>query len=285
MAVDKTAAKKNKRLPKLDLIGADRSRHEVLSPVLQEHFLGSDRTISILEAGCGRRWDIDLGDVEYSLTGMDISKEALELRNANEGDLDRTIVGDLQTAVLDSDEFDVVYCVNVIEHINGAERVVSNLFNWLKPGGLLILAFPNRDSAFGFATRFSPHWAHVAVYKHIYRYPHAGEPGYNPFPTYYDKIVSRRGIHDYCNAHGHRIVMERGKPHDSGRMRMLAPAANAMFNVLHYLSFGAIAVDHGGLVFVIEKDGEARRTMSSAGSTLPAHTPTSLPNEVCNVLQ
>ena len=180
-------------------------------------------------------------------------KQALELRRTNEEDLDRAIVGDLRNVELDREESDIVYCVDVIEHINEAEQVITNFFTWLKPEGLLILVFPDRDSVFGFITRVLPHWAHVLVYKYVYGSPNVGKPGFGPFPTYYDKILSRRAIHDYCYRHGHSIVLECGRPYELRRLGWLASGARVLYKFLQYLSFGKLAADHDGLVYVIQK--------------------------------
>ena len=171
----------------------------------------------------------------------------------NEGDLDRAIIGDLCDMNLDQEEFDIIYCVNVIEHINGAEQVLKNFFTWLKPKGLLILVFPDRNSVFGFITRILPHWVHVLFYKYVKGYSNTGKPGFGPFPTCYDKIVSRRAIHDYCYRHGRNIVLEYGRPYDFKKLGWLASGTRVMFDFFQYISFGKLTADHSGLVYAIEK--------------------------------
>lgn len=243
-------------LPKLKLLDTEQRimhRNEILSSFVQTHFSIKDGLINILEAGCGQKWPLDLADIDYKLTGVDISKEALEIRKENEGDLDRTIVDDLRNVKLDREEFDIVYCRDVLEHINGAEQVLTNFFKWLKNKGLIIVMFPDRDSVFGFITRFSPHWIHILYRKYILKFPNAGKPGFAPFPTYYDKIVSRYAFHDYCKSHGHNIVLEYGFPLNWKKTGWLAPGIKVMLKIFHYLSFGKLAADYGGLVYIIEK--------------------------------
>ena len=243
-------------LPRLKLLDAEqgwRQRNEVLSSFVQNYFSENSNVINVLEAGCGQKWHLDLGGIKYKLTGIDVSKDALELRRANEGDLDRVIVGDLNNVELDREEFDIVYCVDVVEHISGAEHVITNFFTWLKAGGLLILVFPNRDSTFGFVTRVLPQWVHVLFYKYILRNPNAGRLGFGPFPTYYDRIVSRRAIHNYCHRHGHHIDLEYGRQYNFRKLGLLGSGARVLFKFLQYLSFGKLAADHSGLVFVIQK--------------------------------
>ena len=38
------------------------------------------RALNILEAGCGRRWQLDLSDIRYTLTGVDLDNNALDNR-------------------------------------------------------------------------------------------------------------------------------------------------------------------------------------------------------------
>jgi SAM-dependent methyltransferase len=255
-SVAETGTTKVDPLPEIQILDGSpgwKQRDEVLSSFVQEYFSGNAGTISILEAGCGRHWGLDLGPISYRLTGVDIDEHALELRVSHEGDMDRAVLGDLRDVKLEEHSFDLVYCADVIEHIDGAERVIANLFTWLKTKGLLILIFPDRDSVWAFITRVTPLWAHVLFYRYVRRSPNAGKPGFGPFPTCYDRIVSRRGIHEYCRAHGHRILREYGRPYEFKKLGWLSPAGTILFKLLHYASIGKLSAAHGGLIYVIQK--------------------------------
>jgi 2-polyprenyl-3-methyl-5-hydroxy-6-metoxy-1,4-benzoquinol methylase len=241
-------------LPRIKLLDAQKGRRqqiELLSSFVQNYFSENSEAINILEAGCGRRWNLDLAGIKYKLTGVDINKEALEFRITHKRDLDRTILGDLRIVDLNPDKFDMIYCVDVIEHIKGVEQVLKKFFAWLRPKGLLILVFPDRDSVFGFFTRLLPHWVHILYYKYIRGLKNAGKPGFGPFPTYYDEIVSRNGIYDFCYRHGHNIVLEYGRPYDLRLFGWLAAGARILFKFIEYFSFKKLAADYSGLVFVI----------------------------------
>ena len=43
------------------------------------------RELQILEAGCGRKWPIDLSGVRYRLTGVDLDAKALEAVKTTSG--------------------------------------------------------------------------------------------------------------------------------------------------------------------------------------------------------
>src|SRR5262245_31801626 len=102
--------------------------------------------LQILEAGCGRRWHCQLDGVDYELTGLDLDEAALVARQADQADLTHAIVGDLRTAELEPGKYDVIYNACVLEHIQGAEMVLDNFVRWLRPGGLIIIRVPDRDS-------------------------------------------------------------------------------------------------------------------------------------------
>jgi len=141
----------------------------------------------------------------------------------------------------------------VIEHIKGAEQVVSDFFSWLKPKGLLVLVFPDRDTVFGLFIRLLPHWVHLMYYKYLLRSPNAGKPGYGPFRTYYDGIVSRRAMRGYCHRNGHEILVEFGRPYNLKGLGLLGWVLRVIFKIFQVFSLGRLAADHSGLVFVIQK--------------------------------
>lgn len=153
--------------------------------------------LRILEAGCGRCWTLRLA-VPYTLTGLDLDPDALAART----DLDQAIVGDLRTVELAPQSFDVIYSAFVLEHVHGAQQVLERFRRWLAPGGTLILQIPDRDSAYGFMTRLTPFWAHVMFHRYMLKQPLAGTPGHGPYPTYYDEVISERGLLEFCTRNG-----------------------------------------------------------------------------------
>jgi SAM-dependent methyltransferase len=231
---------------------AERAR--VLSTYLREKFQNRSTPIKVLEAGCGRSWPLDLGDFRMELTGVDTDKDALNARMREVGDIDHPIVGDLREVVLKHGEFDLIYSCEVLEHINGAESLLERFLDWLKPDGVAICIFPDRDTVFGLLTRCSPHWIHVAYHKYIMGITAAGTPGFGPYRTIYDRVISRRGMHSFCEAHGCGIALEYGRAPGLADWpgwffflyRMIAP-------VIAKLSFGSLAWKHIGLVYVIQK--------------------------------
>lgn len=202
--------------------------------------------LEILEAGCGRRWPINLADIEYTLTGIDLDRTALEKRKTIQKDLDEIILGDLRKVDLPEGRYDVIYNSFVLEHIMGAEKVLWNFVQWLKPNGLMILRFPDRDSVYGFFARISPFWFHVGYKKYIYGDKNAGKPGYGPYPTFYDSVISRTGMRAFCELAGLTIKSEYGIERLSGIQQLCS-------QLVEVASFGHLDSKHINLGYILEK--------------------------------
>ncbi len=211
--------------------------------------------VSILEAGCGTRWDIRLGGVDYTLTGVDSDEAALNLRLNEQHDIDKAVLADLRTVDFPPESYHVVYCSDVIEHIAGAETVLARFAHWLKPGGIMILGFPNRDSSYGFLTRITPHRAHIVYKKYVQGDKTAGQPGRSPFPTAFDTVVSRRGMRAFAQRQGLAIKAEYRRDHALVRNRWLWRLIQGVLWLVHVTSGGRLTLDHRALLYVIEKPG------------------------------
>ena len=122
---------------------------------------------------------------------------------------------------------------------------------WLKPGGLLFLRFPARNSAYGFITRITPFWFHVFYQKYILGYRNAGKPGWGPFPTFYDKVLSRKEFHEFCKKHGLFIREEYGMNFTKACFFTLLE--RWFVKIIHVVSFGKLASDHNNLTYILEK--------------------------------
>jgi SAM-dependent methyltransferase len=155
--------------------------------------------MKILEAGCGRRWAIDLEPLEYELTGVDLDGNALDHRRSVIHDLDIGILGDIRDPdVVPSGYFDVVYSAYVLEHIDGAQTVLENFIEWVRPGGLIVLRLPNLKSVHGWAARHTPYRIHVWVYRYLLSMRNAGKPGFGPYPTYHDSVLAPNALAAFC---------------------------------------------------------------------------------------
>lgn len=210
--------------------------------------------LAILEAGCGRKWPLNLGSVEYRLVGVDLDEAALASRVNSVKDLNEAIVADLEDFDPGNQRFDVIYNAFVLEHAKDAERILENFYRALKPGGLLMLQFPDRDTVFGFITRMTPFWFHVLYKKYIQGQANAGKPGFDPYPTYYNRIVSRNGIREFCKSHGLVIKEELGSGGYLRRKTLGTQLVRFVAIVVSAASFGTLPWKYNNLIYVLQKE-------------------------------
>jgi SAM-dependent methyltransferase len=212
------------------------------------------RSLQILEAGCGQQWKLNLQDIQYNLTGVDLDKAALDIRKNILNDLHEIVLGDLRYVDLGDKKYDVIYNSFVLEHIQDASAVLHRFLGWLKPNGLIIIRIPDRDSVEGFFTRVSPHWFHVLYYRYILGKASAGKPGFAPYPTYYDPVVSRVGIHTFCRQNNLTIRNELGNGYWKPGQGVVRSAIVLFKRIIYILSFGALAYQYTNLLYVLQKD-------------------------------
>lgn len=119
--------------------------------------------LRIFDAGCGTGALLTRAQPFGEAIGCDLSPHAL--RHCQERGLDRLIRQDLNHLALAPESFDLITCMDVIEHewITSDARVLAGLHSALKPGGLLLLnctAFEflrsTHDEAVQVARRYDP---------------------------------------------------------------------------------------------------------------------------------
>jgi len=210
--------------------------------------------LEILEAGCGKSWPINLSGVKYKLTGIDLDAEALQIRKEINNDLDETIVGDLCTQELPPGSFHVIYSSFVLEHIEDADLALANLATWLKPGGIMIIRIPDRDSVHGLITRLTPHWFHVLYVRVALGSKDAGKPGHAPYRAYYHPIVSRRGVRKFCEERGLRVNDEYADAFWAPGTKLFKPIIKTVKYIISLLTLVRFAAGHNNLLYILEKN-------------------------------
>jgi SAM-dependent methyltransferase len=218
----------------------------------------TSRPLQILEAGCGQGWGVDLNGVDYVLTGIDSDEKALEIRTNVVKDMHASILGDLRTVQIAPARFDVIFSSYVLEHVHGAADVLANFVKWLKPGGIILLIIPNRDSSWGFLTRVTPFWFHVLYKRYVAGDKLAGTPGHGPYPTAYERVVSLRGIREFYRRNGLEILGEYrvglGRSNTSLAFRVLTTVVEYSVS---FLSLFRLSARYSNLLFVLRKPATA----------------------------
>jgi len=154
--------------------------------------------VTILRAGCTTA-DEDLGVGALRASGADITvslidddQSATRAALSEDESLAGCVHGDLRTLPLPPRSYDIVLCALLLQRIRNAELVLDRLVASIKPAGLLLLRFSDRDSAAGFLDRTLP----AAARRALWRGRRADQPG--PYEAVYERLSSARGIQSYA---------------------------------------------------------------------------------------
>lgn len=210
-------------------------------------------SLRLLEAGCGSSSRLEMPS-GTRVVGIDISQSQLD-RNSI---LSEKILGDIQTYPLDESAFDIIICWDVLEHLSDPEAAVRNLVRATTPGGSIILALPNLGSPKGLLTKYTPHWFHVWVYKHVFGYENAGQDGYGPFPTYMRRSIAPQALKSLGAQLGLETVYfslyEGGAAGKlRGRARVTGPLWSIVKLIVKILSFGRLDAEKTDCIIVLSK--------------------------------
>jgi 2-polyprenyl-3-methyl-5-hydroxy-6-metoxy-1,4-benzoquinol methylase len=97
----------------------------------------------LLEIGCAYGFFLEEARASFAYrAGTDYSPAALALARAR---AERVYLGGAES-VVETEPFDCVACIHVIEHVYEPRRLVADLAARLRPGGWLVLATPNMGS-------------------------------------------------------------------------------------------------------------------------------------------
>lgn len=246
-------------------------REEVFSEldiILHEWARQHGRT-TVLEAGGGSWSHIDLPDTD--ITTIDISQDQL----ARNDYAQRKLCADLQTVQLPDDHYDLIVCYDVLEHLPQPEKALRTFFRAVRPGGLIYLAAPYNRSLTGLLTKFTPHWFHVVVYRHILHESDAGLPGHAPFPVFMCRAMNPFRLTRSAEQLGFRVLYFR--LYDRGRRRVLRQRSllagwtfDAVLLAGRLLTAGRVALDCSDFVQILQKPaaypaGRSPATPATAG--------------------
>ena len=134
------------------------------------------RELKILDIGCGNMTmieacfkrlaqnGVDRGE-NCHVTGWDLSRQAVEEARGRQWQAEERDIAEAPIAAEEREHYDLVICLEVIEHIADTELAVKNIHDLLKPGGIMILSTPNLAAwynRFLLLFGFQPHMTEVS---------------------------------------------------------------------------------------------------------------------------
>ncbi len=210
----------------------------------------------VLEAGCGSMSHVRVENAY--LVGIDVSEQQLE-RNAK---LREAIRGDIQTYALAADEYDVIVCWDVLEHLPEPRLALRNFVRAVKPGGLIVLAVPNLFSIKGLLTKLTPHAFHVWAYRRFWGVELAGHADRAPFRTFLKLDAAPSAVRRLARTHG--LAVEYFSSYESIMQRrfrenhpLLSPAFTLADAAGRFLTLGRLRLSHTDYAMILRKPAGA----------------------------
>lgn len=146
-----------------------RLRNPWVLETVAKHF--SDKRVDILDLGCGAGFLSNSLALHHNVTGYDISEQSLKI--AAQYDVTKSVKylkGDATAISLPDKGFDVVCCMDMLEHVENYTAVIKEASRVLKPGGLFIFYTFNRNPISGFLAIKVVEWLVPNTPKHMHLY-------------------------------------------------------------------------------------------------------------------
>lgn len=139
-----------------------------------EFILKRRKNVRVLDYGCGvgtldffiaKMWKCDVLGIDVSREAMFLASKSAELMGISSVCKFQTV--ELWNKVNVDDKYDLVICIEVLEHIPNDSKTLSVLFSCLKSGGILLLSTPSINAPLyrlGLTQKFDAEVGHVRRY-------------------------------------------------------------------------------------------------------------------------
>lgn len=167
-------------------------------------------------------------------------------------DADEHRVMDLERIDLERDEYDVVLCINVLEHARDPLALVDDVRDALKAGGRFVIVVPNVASVKGFATRLFPARLTRWFYTHILR------GGGEPAPSVHSLSLRPPSLLSYARSSGWTVDFFQAyegpvQRSTRERFRIVGWRWRILVNLTRLATFGLLSAEDTGIIAVFTK--------------------------------
>ena len=118
-----------------------------------KNYIDIDRPLSILEVGCGDGGNLlPFAREGHKVIGVDISSNRINGAKAffeKEGVKADFVCADILDCEDFDGRFDLVICHDVVEHIRDKREILNKMDGFIKPSGIIFIAFPAWQMPFG----------------------------------------------------------------------------------------------------------------------------------------
>jgi SAM-dependent methyltransferase len=214
--------------------------------------MATNQTLRVLEAGCGSFSHFRFPGSRA--VGIDLSQEQLD-RNTQ---LDEKILGDIETFRLEASSFDIIFCWDVLEHLDQPEKALVNFAQSLRQGGIIVLGGPVARCLKGTIAKHTPLWFHVLVYRKVLGFKDAGKPGLAPFRVVFKDSMSPPSLMRFAHENGFLVelfTLYEGSTWVAARkrMRFIDLGLRILGPVMKILSLGRLDPGISDFVMVLRK--------------------------------
>jgi SAM-dependent methyltransferase len=200
--------------------------------------------------------DIKAGDEHFEIrkpiyvVGVDV----LQAERGRRPDADEHRVMDLEQVELESTEYDVVLCINVLEHARKPLALFPVIREALKPEGILVIELPNVVSLKGFLVRLTPWSIRCWFYAHVLR----AAPANRPAPSVHSLSLRPSSLLSQARAGGWKVQYFRtyeGPVQKSVRHRIgiVGRRWKLIAGLTRLMTLGALTAEDTGIIAILMK--------------------------------
>lgn len=112
---------------------------------IEQHFGSWPNELKILDIGCGGGLaSVPLAKLGAKVTGIDASINNVKAAMSHSKIQNLQIKYICETAENHKDQYDVVICLELVEHVNDVEKFIASVAKLIKPNGIVIFSTLNR---------------------------------------------------------------------------------------------------------------------------------------------